>query len=165
MYVNKILSLQDPSETFLVRKIIQGCHHSAPSKDSRLPITGPILSNMLKSMDLSVKNLYTRILLKSIFLLAFNAFLRLGEIVVKSKTDQCKVIQRNDATFEMLQTTPVAVETVLKYFKMNKTHAIFKPILKHQIIMKCALFKHYIIFYVNLAASQVHCFNLWEAGQ
>lgn len=129
-YVHKILSLQDPSETFLVRKIIQGCHHSAPSKDSRLPITGPILANRLKSMDLSVKNLSTRTLLKSIFLLAFNAFLRLGEIVIKSKADQCKVIQRNDATFEMHQTTPVAVEIVLKNFKTNKTHDIFQIHLK-----------------------------------
>lgn len=41
MYVHKILSLQDPSESFLVRKIIQGCHYSAPIKDSRLTITGP----------------------------------------------------------------------------------------------------------------------------
>lgn len=128
-YVHKILSLQDPSETFLVRKIIQGCHHSAPSKDSRLPITGPILANMLKSMDLSVKNLSTRTLLKSIFLLAFNAFLRIGEIVIKSKADQCKVIQRNDATFEIFQTTPVAVE-IIKNLKTNKTHHIFQINLK-----------------------------------
>lgn len=58
---------------------------------------------------------------------ASNAFLRLGEIVVKSKTDQCKVhvIQRNDATFVMLQTTHVAVEIVLKMFKTNKTHDIY----------------------------------------
>lgn len=63
-------------------------------------------------------------------MLAFNAFLRLGEIVIKSKADQCKVIQRNDATFEMHQTTPVAVEIVLKNFKTNKTHDIFQIHLK-----------------------------------
>lgn len=85
---------------------------------------------MLKSMDLSVKSLYTRIFLKSIFLLAFNAFLRLGEIVVKSKTDQCKVFQ-NDATFEMLQTTPLAVEIVFKKSKQITHMTFFKSILKH----------------------------------
>lgn len=43
-YVHKILGLSDTTNTFFVRKILQGCHHSAPNKDSRLPITAPILS-------------------------------------------------------------------------------------------------------------------------
>lgn len=129
-YVHKILNLQDPAEAFLVKKILQGCHHSAPSKDSRLPVTGPILANMLRGINTSIQNLYTKWLLKSIFLLAFNAFLRLGEIVVKTKTDQCKVIQRNDITFEMSHATPVAVVIVLRNFKTNKTHDLFQIHLK-----------------------------------
>lgn len=38
--VHKILNLQNPAEVFLVKKNIQGGHHSAPCKDSRLPVTG-----------------------------------------------------------------------------------------------------------------------------
>lgn len=121
-YVHKILNLQDPAEAFLVKKILQGCHHSAPSKDSRLPVTGPILANMLRGINTSIQNLYTKWLLKSIFLLAFN--------VVKTKTDQCKVIQRSDITFEMSHATPVAVVIVLRNFKTNKTHDLFQIHLK-----------------------------------
>lgn len=43
-YVHKILNLQDPPEAFLVKKIQQGCHHSAPCKDCRLPVTVPNLA-------------------------------------------------------------------------------------------------------------------------
>lgn len=85
---------------------------------------------MLRGINTSIQNLYTKWLLKSIFLLAFNAFLRLGEIVVKTKTDQCKVIQRNDITFEMSHATPVAVVIVLRNFKTNKTHDLFQIHLK-----------------------------------
>ena len=30
-------------QSFLVRKVVQGCHHFGPNKDSREPITGLIL--------------------------------------------------------------------------------------------------------------------------
>ncbi|XP_062593480.1 uncharacterized protein LOC134254963 isoform X1 [Saccostrea cucullata] len=125
-YVHKILSVPDPAEAFLVRKILQGCYHSAPNKDSRLPITAPILLKLVKGLSSSVQNLYTRILLKSVFLLAFNAFLRLGEIVIKSKNEQSKVIQRDDVTFQFQHKTPCAVTIVLKNFKTNKTNDLFQ---------------------------------------
>nr|XP_022323326.1 uncharacterized protein LOC111124605 [Crassostrea virginica] len=33
-YVHKILGQSDPSDSFLVRKVVQGCHHFGPNKDS-----------------------------------------------------------------------------------------------------------------------------------
>lgn len=91
-YVHKILNLQNPAEVFLVKKIIQGGHHSAPCKDSRLPVTGRILANIMRDISTSIRNLCKKRLLMSFFLLNFNAFLRLGEIVLKTKTDQHNVI-------------------------------------------------------------------------
>lgn len=64
--------------------------------------------------------MYTKWLLKSIFLLVSNAFLHLGEIVVKTKTDQHKVTHRNDITFEMSHATPVAV--VIKVTTLFQIH-------------------------------------------
>lgn len=124
--VHRILNLQDPGEAFLVKKILQGCYHSAPCKDSRLPVTGPILGNIMRSINTSIQKLYTKLLFKSIFLLAFNAFLRLGEIVVKTKTDEHKVIQRNYITFKMSHAAPIAVVIVLRNLKTNKTHDLFR---------------------------------------
>lgn len=130
-YVHKLLGSTDPAETFLVKKVMQGCHHSAPSKDSRLPITGPILKKLIQGLQFSVSNHQQRILLKSIFLLAFNAFLRLGEVVVKSKSLASFVIQREDVTFDFDDTNSLlAVMIVLKHFKTNKTKNLFQIYLK-----------------------------------
>lgn len=61
-YVHKILNLQDPAEAFLVRTILQGCHYSAPCKDSRLlvPVTGPILANTMRGINTLIQNLYEK---------------------------------------------------------------------------------------------------------
>lgn len=63
-YVQKILSLQDPSKTFLVRKIILGCHQSAPSKDSRLPYYRSHFCKDVKINGLFCKKKNNRILQK-----------------------------------------------------------------------------------------------------
>lgn len=55
-YVHKILNLQDPPEAFLVKKIQQGCHHSAPCKDCRLPVTGPFLATWWEETYLNKKS-------------------------------------------------------------------------------------------------------------
>jgi hypothetical protein len=130
-YVHKLLAITDPAESFIVKKIMQGCHHSAPTKDSRLPITGPILTRLIQGLQCTIGNQQHRILLKSIFLLAFNAFLRLGEIVVKSKCLANLVIQREDVSFEFDdKNSLVAAILILKHFKTNKTKDIFQIHLK-----------------------------------
>ncbi|XP_062605442.1 uncharacterized protein LOC134267234 [Saccostrea cucullata] len=125
-YLHKILGLSDPSDAFLVRKIMQGCHRSAPNKDTRLPITGPILHNLVCGLQKSVQNLHYRIMLKAIFLLAFNAFLRLGELVVKTKGSLNTVIQREEVSFEFSNNSPSAVVLLLKNFKTNKKKDLFQ---------------------------------------
>lgn len=130
-YIHKLLGAEDPSTTFLVKKVMQGCHHSAPCKDSRLPITGPMLHKLIQGLESTINNHQQRILLKSIFLLAFNAFLRLGELVVKSKGLASMVIQREDISFEFNHTNSLdAVLIVMKHFKTNKTKDIFQIHLK-----------------------------------
>lgn len=129
-YVHKLLETTDPADTFLVKKIMQGCHHSAPSKDSRLPITGPILHKLIQGLQSSICNQQQRILVKSVFLLAFNAFLRLGEVVVKSKSLTNTVVQREDVSFVLENNSPVEVLLVLRHFKTNKTKDLFQIHLK-----------------------------------
>lgn len=129
-YVHKILGLSDTTNTFLVRKILQGCHYSAPNKDSRLPITAPILSRLVTGLQSAVLNNMHRILLKSIFLLAFNAFLRIGELVVKHRSHVNSVVQREYISFEFQQGSLSAVSLVLKNFKTNKSKELFQIHLK-----------------------------------
>lgn len=46
--------LSDKTNTFLVGKIIQCCHHSALIKESRIPITVPILSRLVTGLQSAV---------------------------------------------------------------------------------------------------------------
>lgn len=71
-----------------------------------------------------------RILLKSIFLLAFNAFLRIGELVVKHRSHVNSIVQREDISFEFQQGSLSAVSLVLKNFKTNKSKELFQIHLK-----------------------------------
>lgn len=69
-----------------------------------------------------------RILLKSIYLLAFNAFLRRGELVVKHRLNVNSVVQREDISFEFEQGSFSAVS--LKNFKTNESKELFQIHLK-----------------------------------
>ena len=66
-YIHKILGQSDPSDSFLIRKVVQGCHHSGPNKDSKLPITWPILHKLVQGLQSAVPNLHYRVLSKSFF--------------------------------------------------------------------------------------------------
>lgn len=73
--------------------VMRGCRHIAPPppyQDSRVPITG---------FKRAFSNRQQRTLLQAIFLLAFNTFIRLGELVVKSKGLASMMIQHRDIIF------------------------------------------------------------------
>lgn len=124
----------------MVKDILQGCHHSAHNKDYRPPITVPILSRLVTGLQSAVLNNMHRILLKSIFLLAFNAFLRIGELVVKHRSHVNSVVQRE----EFQQGSLSAVSLVLKNFKTNKSKELFQIHLKASTkIDMCPVFSLY----------------------
>ena len=105
--------------------MVQGSNHSGPYKDSRLQITGPILHKLVQGLPSAVPNLRYRVLLKSIILLTFNAFLLLGEVVVKSKCFAGTVIKREDVSIEFCNNTPSSVVILLRNFKTNKKKDLF----------------------------------------
>ncbi|KAK3101276.1 hypothetical protein FSP39_002336 [Pinctada imbricata] len=59
-------------------------------------------------------------MLKALYLLSFNAFLRLGEVVVKTPLDHGKVIQVGDVTFQMAGKDPISTQIVLNHHKSQK---------------------------------------------
>ncbi|CAG2240910.1 unnamed protein product [Mytilus edulis] len=83
-YVHKMLNIQDPTALFIIRKALKGCENLTPSADARLPITKAILDKMIINLPSVVRLHVHQLLLKTIFLVAFNGFFRLGELVVRS---------------------------------------------------------------------------------
>ncbi|KAK3107546.1 hypothetical protein FSP39_017027 [Pinctada imbricata] len=120
-YIHKILGLCDNSQTFLVRKILQGANKSASYPDSRLPITLPILSRITNALDKTISEHFNRSLLCSIFTLALHGFFRMGELIAKKPAFLTKVVQREDVSF------PEAgcVQVIIRYSKtMQNVHPI-----------------------------------------
>ena len=110
-----------------MRKLLKGCQNISRQCDSRLPITPDILKKILLALNHTVSSSNLRTLLKLFFLLAFNAFLRLGEIAVRDPQYTNLVVQRSDVT---LQSS--GVQIVLRHYKNNKDQTPIVLFLKAQ---------------------------------
>ncbi|XP_048753445.2 uncharacterized protein LOC125664646 [Ostrea edulis] len=119
-YVHKLLDVKDPTQSFIVKKLLRGCHKLNPSKDSRLPVTKEILCKLLNATDFTVPQALNKLLLKALYLLSFNAFLRLGEVVIKSPSDCIKVIQVQDVSFQMKGKDPLSLQIAIHHHKSQK---------------------------------------------
>ena len=122
-YVHKVLDLQDPTQAFITKKILRGCQSLGPTRDTRLPITPHILRRLLDALVHTVPQYSLRILLRALFLLAFHAFLRLGEVAVKSSQKSHLVLQRQDVTFDYNGPQLAAVQIIMRKHKTNKDHS------------------------------------------
>jgi integrase len=116
-YIHKISALPDPTNTFIVKKILKGTQNLKTNLDARMPITKPILVKILNAVDHTVPDLYNRTLLKAVFLLAFHAFLRLGELAIRNRAQFGNVLQKNDVVFD-----DQGVQIVLRHFKNIKNN-------------------------------------------
>ncbi|XP_021342874.1 uncharacterized protein LOC110443160 isoform X3 [Mizuhopecten yessoensis] len=135
-YVHKILGLEDMTHSFLIRKMLKGCQKMKGVSDSRLPITKDILYKIVNALNFVVSDPQIRLLLRTLFLLAFNAFMRLGELVCKSYSESDKVLQRSDVSIAESDEQGPAVNMVLRHFKNNTDH---QPISLHLVAKDGAL--------------------------
>ncbi|XP_062604850.1 uncharacterized protein LOC134266650 [Saccostrea cucullata] len=92
-YNFKIQGFEDPSQQFVIRKMLQGYQKlKTVGSDTRLPITTSILKQLVTSLDKLGISAYLCSMLKAMYLLAFHAFLRVGEITVSSSTNVKNVL-------------------------------------------------------------------------
>lgn len=79
-YYHKIRSSSDPTQHFVIKICIQGYRNRGHKGDKRLPISHTILRQLVASLVHTLPSHFERILLKAMYLLAFHAFLRIGEM-------------------------------------------------------------------------------------
>lgn len=104
--------------------------------------------------------------LKSIFLLAFNGFLRFGEVVVKSKCSESTVIKREVVSFVYLkQYTFVRCHFIAKFQNKKEKKSSFKFTSEHLQRVTCGLFWHCTIILKPLVISLEPSSNLWKITQ
>lgn len=117
--MHRLLSWPDPTQSFLVKKLLTGAQKAIGSNDSRLPVTKPILQKLLASLKHSNLDRFTKALLGAMFTLAFHALLRIGEIAVRSTaSDPNHVLQfSNLKVFTNRLKNPKALEITLENWK------------------------------------------------
>lgn len=121
-YIHKLASCPDPTSSFIVRKLLKGCNNLSSRSDTRLPITKDILIKLIGALKFFVSDPYHQVLLKAIFLLAFNAFLRLGEILVRDPDSKCKVLQKSDVLIYYDKGCPSSANITLRHYKNMKNN-------------------------------------------
>ncbi|XP_074645879.1 uncharacterized protein LOC141902138 [Tubulanus polymorphus] len=131
----------------LPEKLLKGVANSIPSSpDARLPITIDILTRLVAAIPVVMGEGFDGILLKSRFVLCFHAFLRVGEISVKSSGHATKVLHKHQVTlFHGPNSTPM-----LRVCSTDYKHSdlIPKPLLlpKHSNPSVClvTIISHYL---------------------
>lgn len=89
--MHKLNGFSDPTDSFLVRKLLIGLCRKHASFDLRLPITCEILQCINIAFP-TVCSCYNRSLFSAMFLLAFAAFLRVGEMTTTGKGDDNNIM-------------------------------------------------------------------------
>ena len=79
-YVHKLVGVEDPTTATIIVQILKGYRKLAPVRDVRLPITLPILRQLIQSFTHTATPAYQKCLMSGMCSLAFFAFLRMGEM-------------------------------------------------------------------------------------
>lgn len=83
-FVHKINGFSDPTDSFIIRKMLKGARSLTSSPDTRLPISFAMLNNLCSALPHVIRHWYNTLLYQSMFLFAFYAFCRVGEITLSS---------------------------------------------------------------------------------
>ncbi|XP_062581945.1 uncharacterized protein LOC134243730 [Saccostrea cucullata] len=94
-YYFKMTNAPDLSNHFLIKKMLSGAKRLVNSSDVRQPITLDILGKLLVAIPHVANSKYQEYLYMAMFLLAFYAFLRVGEITVRSGSNPNLLLRRN----------------------------------------------------------------------
>lgn len=125
-YIFKLDNFDDVTQHFVIKKVLQGYHKLRHSADTRLPITPTILSKLVDSLDTVASSYFHRVLFKAMFLLAFHAFLRVGEITSTGSTNQ-HTLKRGHVKV-VSSTSGKSLEIIFPHFKhhhgQSSTHVV-----------------------------------------
>lgn len=109
-FVHKLLQVSDPSQSFVIKKILNGCRKVRSTQDSRLPISPHILAKLVHASRYTVSSLFSRLCFQAMCTLAFHAMLRIGEMTVS----------HNNLTLDCMQLENDALTIQFRHYKHSK---------------------------------------------
>lgn len=96
----KAENFEDITQSFLIKKILTGFDRLYSRPDIRQPITAEMMTKMPNALLRVCFSNYESYLFWAAFSLAFGAFLRVGEITIRSVNDMGYVLQKDDVTMD-----------------------------------------------------------------
>lgn len=95
-FMHKINGLADPTDDFVIRKILEGCRRLNKTTDSRLPICKHILEQLCNALPYLCSNIYETKLFTAAFKLAYYGMLRVSEFAHTSVILADRPLQLSD---------------------------------------------------------------------
>lgn len=116
----KLNDYDDLTKKFVIGKLLDGAKRiRGKSNDSRLPITKPLLNNIIRVLPYICSSKFEVKLFQAAFLVAFYGFMRVGEIAVKSSNSRHTILFNNVRILE---------ETIEIFLASSKTDQYGKGI-------------------------------------
>ena len=115
-YVHKLGNLPDPSKNFLVQKLSSVHNRLNSTPDVRLPITHSVLHRLVLALSHTNSSAFQRLLYKTMFLVAFYGFFRLGELTAKGANLR-PLVHFEDLSFLSHHSCVTSASIVIKGFK------------------------------------------------
>ena len=111
-FFHKVNGFQDPARNVLISKRLTGAQNLRSVSDVRLPITLPVLVQLIRAVPLVFASYYKCIMLRAMMVIAFKAYIRVCEMVPRTNGMSQNCLQFKDVTI------PDTIITVsFKHFK------------------------------------------------
>ena len=122
-YAHKVGGFCDPTKSFLIQLLtaLSRQRHS----DIRLPITRPVLHELVRSLEYTNSSAFQRTLFSAMFLTAFYGLFRIGELSTKSSRFACSVVQYRDLQILSREKVPCTAKVTITDYKHNSDHRPF----------------------------------------
>ena len=156
-YANKLKGFNDPTKSFLIDKLLTALSCQQLS-DIRLPITRPILHQLIHSLTFSNSSVFYRSLFSAMFLVAFYGLFRIGELASKSTRFARSVVQYSNLTFLFRQGQVEGTKITITEYKHNASRRPFDILLAKDVSSLFALLQPYISTVISGEIVQGHFF-------
>ena len=117
-YNHKLRSLEDPTASFVIKKLLEGCRRMRQNHDVRAPITESILQKILSVLHHVCYSPYKASLFRAAYFLAYFGLLRVSEIVFTSSAQANRPLLFSDV---LLTERPRALILSIRFSKNNQT--------------------------------------------
>ena len=130
-YVHKLRGFRDPTKSFLIQKLLKASSRQRTA-DVRLPVTRPVLHELVRSLSFTNSSARQRSLFGTMFLVAFYGLVHIGELATKSTNSLPSVVQYNSLTFLSRNGLSHVAKISISEFKHNPTKKPFYILLARE---------------------------------